>query len=226
MENKFLLNLTGGIYMVSARHGGAVSGCIADACIMISKEPAQVVFFCMNRNYTCEIIKAGGSFTVNILDETCDYATICHFGYQSGRNIEKFNDMKILPDCAGNPYLLEKNCGYITCSVSDTVDLGTHTLFLGTVIESKRLNLNLPMTYADYELKMKPQKKAKGLFWNKNQKSPFGWKCNLCGYEYRSPKLLGRFECPICEHYRRKRTAAFWSWICKMDLYINKHITC
>lgn len=155
MDNKALYKLTYGIFMVSSRMEQKISGCITDTCIQVAVSPARIVISCMNSNYTCEIIKESGYFALSILDQTCSFATICHFGFQSGRKVDKFANMKILIDMNGLPYLVDECCAVLSCKVIQSIDLHSHTLFIAEVQDAKVLNSTLPLTYLDYQTKLK-----------------------------------------------------------------------
>lgn len=156
MDNKALNKLSYGVFMVSSRTDEKISGCITDTCIQVANSPVRIAISCMNANYTCEIIKESGYFALSILDQTCSYATICHFGFQSGRKVDKFANMKILIDSNGLPYLADECCAVLSCKVLNSINLQSHTLFIAEVQDGKILNSNPSLTYLDYQTKLKP----------------------------------------------------------------------
>ena len=88
--------------MLATKAGDKVNGCITNTCMQVANDPTRVAFACINRNYTCELIKESGIFALTLLDQTCTFQTISHFGFQTGREVDKFADMdtpvKILGD--------------------------------------------------------------------------------------------------------------------------------
>ena len=200
MDKKVLYNMTYGLYMLSSKSSTKLSGCIIDTCMQVANSPLQLAVSCMNGNYTCDIIKDSGLFTLSILDQTCTFPLICHFGYQSGRNVDKFQNLQILTDANGLPFLIDQACGVISCKVIEQIDLGTHTMFIGEVMDTAKLSSYSPLTYSDYLSKIKPSKREIETRVSANKRKIVGWKCRICGYEYRGEKLPPDFECPMCGH--------------------------
>ena len=89
MERTATQCITYGLYMLSTVWEKKANGCIIDTCMQISHEPVQIAIAVSNQSYTCELLKKSGIFAVSILDETCTFETIKHFGYQSGRDVDK-----------------------------------------------------------------------------------------------------------------------------------------
>lgn len=202
MDKKALYNLSYGVFMLASRAGTKNSGCITNTCMQVANSPVRLAISCMNGNYTCDIIKESGYFTLSVLDENCSFATICHFGYQSGRNVNKFEDAKFLVDMHRIPYLIDETCAVISCRVRQAIDLRTHTMFIAEVTDARILNSNKPLTYAYYQANIKPDKNqmVSAIIENNRKRKIVGWKCKICGYEYRGADLPLEFECPICGH--------------------------
>ena len=184
--------------MLATKAGDKVNGCITNTCMQVANDPTRVVFACINRNYTCELIKESGIFALTLLDQTCTFQTISHFGFQTGREVDKFADMDTPVDANGIPYLGWQACAVISGKVVDSMDLGSHTLFIAEVEDAKALSENAPLTYADYQSKVKP--KPKDVNMEKKEKKIVGWKCKICGYVYEGSELPADYECPLCGH--------------------------
>ena len=174
MEKKALYNLSYGVFMLSTRSGEKVNGCITNTCMQVANDPVRIAISVLNSNYTCDLIKESGIFALSLLDVECSFETIKHFGFQSGRDVDKMKDLT-LP--------------------VDQQDLGTHTLFIAEVTDAKLLNENAPLTYADYQNRVKPKKKE-----IPQDKKIVGWRCKICNYVYEGSELPADYICPICGH--------------------------
>lgn len=84
MDKKALYNLSYGVFMLATRSGNVVNGCITNTCIQVANNPVRIAISVLNSNYTCDLIKESGIFTLSLLDQTCSFETIRHFGFQSG----------------------------------------------------------------------------------------------------------------------------------------------
>lgn len=195
MDNKALYNLTYGVFVLSAKAEDKVNGCITNTCIQVANSPTRVAVSVLNSNYTCDLIKEGGVFCLTLLDQSCTMETIRYFGYQSGRDVDKFGQMRPKLDGNGVPYLGWQSCGYLSCRVVSSQDLGSHTLFIAEVEDAQVLSDREPLTYAYYQNVLKPQPQPKA-----EDKKIVGWRCKICNYVYEGPELPADFVCPICGH--------------------------
>ena len=159
MEKKALYNLSYGVFMLSTRSGEKVNGCITNTCMQVANNPIRIVISVLNSNYTCDLIKESGIFTLSLLDVNCSFETIKYFGFQSGRDVDKMNSLSLPVDHNDIPYLGYQTCAVISGKVLEQQDLGTHTLFIAEVTDAKLLNESKPLTYADYQNRVKPKKK-------------------------------------------------------------------
>lgn len=105
MDKKAIYNLSYGVFMLSTRSGEKVNGCITNTCMQVAGNPVRVAISVLNTNYTCDLLKESGIFALSILDQTCSFATIKHFGFQSGRDVDKFADLQMPKDCNDIPYM-------------------------------------------------------------------------------------------------------------------------
>ncbi|MBR1931288.1 MAG: flavin reductase [Lachnospiraceae bacterium] len=195
MDKKALYNLSYGVFMLSTKSGDKANGCITNTCMQVANSPTRVAISVINTNYTCDLIKESGVFALSILDETVNFFTIKHFGFQSGRDVDKLKDMTLPTDVNGIPYMGWQACAVISCKVVDSQELGSHTLFIAEVVDAKLLSENAPLTYADYQTKVKPQPETKA-----EDKKIVGWRCKICGYVYEGSELPADFSCPLCGH--------------------------
>lgn len=195
MDKKALYALSYGVFLLSTKSGEKANGCITNTCMQVANNPTRLAISVIQSNYTCDLIKESGIFALSILDQTANFYTISHFGLQSGREVDKFKDMTLPKDTQGIPYLGWQACAVISCKVIDSMDLGSHTLFIGEVIDAKVLSENDPLTYADYQKKVKPKPQE-----TKTDRTIVGWKCKICGYTYEGSELPAAFFCPLCGH--------------------------
>lgn len=195
MNKKALYNLSYGVFMLATKSGSKANGCITNTCMQVANSPTRVAISVINANYTCELIKESGIFTLSILDQTCTFQTIKHFGMQSGRNVDKLADIKLPTDNSGIPYMGWQACAMLSCKVLESHDLGSHTLFVAEVTDEKILSENAPLTYADYQNKIKPKPEKRA-----EDKKIVGWRCKICNYVYNGSELPAEFTCPLCGH--------------------------
>ena len=195
MDIKALFKLSYGVFVLSTKSGDKVNGCITNTGIQVANAPTRIAISVINTNYTCDLIKESGVFALSLLDETCTFETIKHFGFQSGRNVDKYEGLELPVDLNGVPYLNWQTCSVISCKVLESKDLGSHTLFIAEVQDAVLLKDTAPLTYNDYQTKVKPQPQQP-----KVEKEIIGWRCKICNYEYEGKDLPEDFLCPLCGH--------------------------
>ncbi len=195
MDNTAIFKLTYGVFVLATKFGEEKNACITNTCMQIANSPARIAIACINANYTCELLKKSGKFTLSILDESCTFDTIRHFGMQSGREADKITGMQMPEEENGIPYMGKQSCAVLCATVTDSVDLGSHTMFIAEVTDAKILSDRSPVTYADYHdhIKPKPGQTAE------NRKVT-GWRCKICGYVYEGSELPEDYICPLCGH--------------------------
>ena len=195
MDNKAFYNLSYGVFMLATRSGDKVNGCITNTCMQIANQPTRIAISVLNTNYTCDLIKESGIFTLSILDSTVNFHTIKHFGFQSGRTVDKMGALSLPTDDNGIPYMGWQDCAVLSARVITSTDLGSHTLFVAEVTDARVLSTNPPLTYADYQNNVKPKPTQE-----KTDKKIVGWRCKICNYFYEGSELPVDFTCPLCGH--------------------------
>lgn len=198
MDKKAIYNLSYGVFMVSTKAGEVANGCITNTCIQVASNPVRIAISVLNSNYTCDLIKESGIFAVSILDNDCTFETIKHFGFQSGRDVDKFENITPPTDCNDVPYLGWQSCAVISGKVVEQHDLGTHTLFIAEVVDAKVLSDKEPITYAKYQNEIKPKNNVASA--KEDGKKIVGWRCKICNYIYEGSKLPEDYACPLCGH--------------------------
>jgi len=190
MNTKALYSITSGLYMLSSKAGDKTGGCIVNTVMQVTSTPLRITVTVNKQNNTHDLIMESGIFAVSMLDKTAPFGLIQHFGFQSGRDTDKFAGLLVKTDENGVPYLTWSSCGFLSCKVVSSMDLGTHTQFLADVLDCEVLSDNEGLSYAYYQsdVKPKPEKKAKG------------WRCTICGYVHEDEELPEDFICPLCKH--------------------------
>ncbi len=198
MDPKALFSLSYGVFILGSHDDKKINACVTNTCMQVAANPNRLAITVINGNYTCGQIKKCGTFALSVLDKTVTFPTIEHFGFHSGRDTDKFADFPCSLDVNGNPYLNDQICALFTCKVIGSQDLGTHTLFIAEIEDSKVMSDKAPLTYADYHKDIKP-KQGETKMENEGKKI-IGWRCKICGYQYEGAELPADFECPICGH--------------------------
>ncbi len=192
MDNKAMFQIGYGLYVVTAQNGQKDNGFINNTFMQVTADPNRVILAINKANYTHDMILATGKFNVSLLTTATPFSVFQHFGFQSGRDVNKFADCsEIKRSENGLIYLSKYANGYISGQVIATTDFGTHTLFIADVSDAVVLNDETSLTYDFYMKFIKPQPK-------KTKKK--GWRCRICGYVYEGEFLPPDFICPICKH--------------------------
>lgn len=149
-KNTFRL-VTYGLYVVSSRVSDALNGQIANTVFQVSSQPPAFAV-CINReNLTHSFIKASRTFSVSILSKETPLEFIGRFGFRSGREFKKFENINYKFGERGTPIVLDYAIGYIECELEREVDVYTHTIFVGRVVSAEVLKDEEPLTYAYYQ---------------------------------------------------------------------------
>ncbi|NBK93123.1 flavin reductase [bacterium 1XD21-13] len=195
MDKKTMYKLTYGLFVLTSQAEGKDSGCIINTAGQVTSEPNRISITVNKANFTHDLVKKSGSFNVSILSEEASFDTFRHFGFQSGREVDKFAGYE---DCKrsanGLYYITAGTNGYISAKVEQAIDLGSHTMFIASVEDMEVLSGTASASYAYYQasIKPKPEKTA-----------PAGktvWRCSVCGYVYEGEELPEDFVCPLCKH--------------------------
>ncbi len=163
MNPKALHKISYGIYVVSSKKEDKINGQIVNTVFQVTSDPPQIGIAINKQNLTHEFIVASRVFTIGILSKDTPPKFIGKFGFRSGRDFDKFKDTNYRIGKTGAPIIFENTIGYIECEVVGSVDCGTHTLFIGKVVDAGIMNEGAePLTYDYYhkELKLKVPKTA------------------------------------------------------------------
>ena len=192
MNTNALFKIGYGLYILTANEHGKDNGCIVNTVMQITSDPCQIAVCVNKNNFTCEMIQRTKKFNVSILAEGVGFDVFKNFGYQSGRNTEKFTnfvDVKRSPN--GIYYITKDTNAYMSAYVQQEIDLGTHIMFIAQLVEAEVLSEKPTVTYDFYQKNIKPAPQ-------KTEKK--GWRCKICGYIYEGEVLPEDYICPICKH--------------------------
>lgn len=196
-----------GVYIISTLDGARPTGCVANSAMQITAEPATIAVSINHDNYTNSCIEKTGKFALSILSEESDPGLIGTFGFQSGKDVDKFDGVEAV--VKEDIPVIGDACGYVVCKVIDKMETSTHTVFLGEVIHADVLKKADAMTYAYYHkvVKGKSPKNAPTYIAEDEVKvekeKASKWVCGICGYEYDGTvpfeELPEDFVCPLCK---------------------------
>ena len=195
--NNPLFNIQYGLFVITTCDGDRDNGCISNTVAQVAMQPDRISVALNKGNLTPELIQRSGRFTASIISEAADFELFKHFGFQSGRTVNKFADFS---DCRrvsnGTLVVTRGTNAYISVNVEQVVDLGTHMLFIGPVTEMEVLADIPSATYNYYQQHIKPQPQSVG----QTAEGKTVWRCVICGYEFVGEELPEDFICPICKH--------------------------
>ncbi len=193
VDTKAMFALSYGLFAVTTRQGEKDNGCITNTCIQVSSQN-RIAIAVNKANLTHDLIRDTGVFNVCVLTEDAPFAVFEHFGFQSGRNVDKFAGCTEERRSANGLLYLPKYCNALLSGrVAEALDCGSHTLFTADITEAVALSDRPSVTYAYYfaHIKPKPQPKTE---------AKKGWVCQICGYIHEGGTLPEDFVCPLCKH--------------------------
>jgi flavin reductase (DIM6/NTAB) family NADH-FMN oxidoreductase RutF/rubredoxin len=150
MNHKALHNLSYGLYVISSRKGASFNGQIANTAIQVTSDPPNIAVCINKQNLTHEFISESKVFVTSILSQDTPLPFIGHFGFKSGRDVDKLKDVNYKLGEAEAPIVLDHSLAYLEARVINQVDVGTHTIFIGKLVGADVLREGEPMTYAYY----------------------------------------------------------------------------
>lgn len=195
MDQKAMYRLSYGLFVLTSAFGGKDNGCIINTAAQVTSEPNRISIAVNKANFTQELLQSSGKFNISVLSEAADFGTFRHFGFQSGRDVDKFSGYA---DCRrasnGLYYVTAGTNAYISATVEQSIDLGSHTLFIAGVDDMEVLSGDPSATYAYYQSSIKPQPARQAAT------GKTAWRCRVCGYVYEGEELPADFICPLCKH--------------------------
>jgi len=175
-----------GLYIVTSKKGRELNGQIANTVFQVCAEP-PVIAVCINKkNYTHKFIEESGVFAISILSKEAPMKLIGQFGFKSGRDIDKFENVNYKVGKTGAPLVTDFTVGFIEAEVMKSMEVGTHTLFVGKVVEASVLGREEPLTYAYYhEIKGGRSPETAPTYIKSEEVNKVDkYVCQICGYVY------------------------------------------
>lgn len=209
-----LFKISYGLYIVSSGDKTKGNGYISNTVFQVTAEPPQFAACCNKDNFTSELIEKQGFFSVSVLDQDTPPEIFGIFGYKSGRDVDKMAGLSVRYGNTGVPIVLNSSMATLEFKVVKTIDMGTHLMFIGELVEAELIDESKqPMTYEYYrqvkkglspknaptyidesKLGLKPQDSLLKKF-----------KCSACGYVYDEATEPMKFTdlptdwiCPVC----------------------------
>jgi len=193
MDTNALFKIGYGLYVLTANENGKDNGCIINTVMQVTSNPCMIAIAVNKQNYTNEMVSRTRKFNISTLAEGVNFDLFKRFGFQSGREVNKFDgffDTKRSNN--GVLYITQNTNSYMSAYVQQEIDLGTHTMFIGQLVDSVCFNDIPTVTYDFYQKNIKPKPE--------NTAPKKGWRCKICGYIYEGENLPADFICPLCKH--------------------------
>lgn len=192
MNPKALHKISYGLYIVCSKKEDKKNGQIANAIFQVTAEPQTAAISINKKNLTHEYIEKSKTFTVSVLSQEAPMKFIGTFGFKSGRDIDKFENIKYKLTKSGIPVILDYTLACFEAEVFDQINVGTHTIFIGKVVDAEVLSDGKPMTYEYYhEIKGGYSPKTAPTYSSmvdkpnkKEEKKMDKYVCDVCGYVY------------------------------------------
>ena len=192
MDTKALFKIGYGLYVLTSNEGEKDNGCIINTVNQVTANPCRLAIAVNKQNYTTGMLQRTRKFNLSILSEGVKFGLFKRFGFQSGRDVDKFDgfyDTKRTPN--GVLYITKNTNAWMSLYVQQEMDLESHILFIAQMVDCDVLS-NIPtVTYDYYQKYIKPipQETVKK-----------GWRCRVCGYIYENENLPADYVCPVCKH--------------------------
>jgi flavin reductase (DIM6/NTAB) family NADH-FMN oxidoreductase RutF len=155
MDLTAFFTMSYGLYVVSSEADGLKAGCIINTATQVTAEPPRMMVAVHKDNVTAGVIAKAGKFAVTAIDKTADMPYIGNFGFRSSNTFDKFEKYGEERTGNGCPYSPQHICAVFSCDLIETVDVGTHYLFIGDVVEAERVSDEEPLTYSYYHSTLK-----------------------------------------------------------------------
>ncbi len=180
-----------GLYVVTSNDGKKDNGLIVNTVSQVTNTPNRVAVTINKANYSHHVIKQTGKMNVNCLSVEAPFHVFEVFGFQSGRNVDKFADCTPTRSDNGLVILPKYINAVMSLDVEQYVDLDTHGMFICRITEARVINDRDTMTYTYYQSNVKPKPQTEG---------KKGYVCKVCGFVYEGEELPDDFVCPLCKH--------------------------
>ena len=154
MDSKAFFKLSYGVYIISTSADNKEGGCVINTLTQVTSSPARLSIALNKENYTLKLIETSGTFSAAVLSDDVEMDLIRRFGFQCGKDVKKYDGIPQGRDSLNNPYPTEGVCARFTCRVVSSMDVGSHMIIVGEVVEAEVLDSQTPaLTYSNYHLK-------------------------------------------------------------------------
>ncbi len=221
MNKKALQKISSGLYIISSIKDGKPNGQIANTVMQVAAKPTILTVSINKQNLTHDYIMNSRKFSISILTEETPLEFIGHFGFKSGRDIDKFENIKYKMANNNTPVVLENSIGFLAVDVEEFLDAYTHTIFKGRLVDADIFKQENPLTYEFYhEFKKGKSPKTAPIYFEDEIDEKVGfsrkYKCEVCGYIYDPEKGDGKnppmkfedlpddWKCPVCNAPKTK----------------------
>jgi len=191
MNPKALHKISYGLYVISSFDGDKKNGQIANTLIQVTSEPQNVAIALNKENLTHSMVEKSRVFSASVLSKNTPFPFIGRFGFKSGRDTDKFEGVNYKKGATGAPIVLDNSIAYLEARVMSTLDAGTHTIFVGEVVDCDILSEDEPMTYEYYHTikgGKSPKTAPTYIKDEKSEEKEVGkmkkYRCTVCGYVY------------------------------------------
>ena len=188
---KALFNIGYGLYVVTSNDGKKDNGLIVNTVTQVTNTPNRIAVTINKQNYSHHVIKQTGKMNINCLSVDAPFKVFEDFGFRSGRTVDKFEGWEKFRSDNGLVFLPKYINSFMSLTVENYVDLGTHGMFICSVGEARVISDLETMTYTYYQKNVKPKPQTEG---------KKGYVCKICGYVYEGDTLPEDIVCPLCKH--------------------------
>ena len=193
MNTKALYNLTYGVYLMSANENGKDNACIINTAVQVANNPTRISVAAIKGNLTHDMIVKSGKLNLSALSVDAPFSLFEHFGMKSGRDVDKFESFTdVARSENGLLYLTKYATAFLSLNVVESYNLGSHTLFIGELVDAETLENAENCTYGYYQTVIKASATK--------PVAKTGWRCTVCNHVYEGENLPDDYICPICKH--------------------------
>lgn len=198
MDKTAVYRIPYGLYYLGTQINGKGNICVVNTVQQVTDTPLRISVTVLKNNLTCMMLDYSKVFNVGVMDMDSEMSDIAYFGQQSGKDVNKLGGMDLETDSLGIP-VFDKNCAAtLSAKVVEQVDLGTHILFIGEVVDAAVKSDKTPMTYAEYRARKAGKAPQKA-----DAAAPAAYQCGICHYVYDGDipfeELPDDYVCPICK---------------------------
>lgn len=190
IDTKAFHSIGYGLYVITLNDGKKDNAFICNTVAQVANDPNTIAVSINKANYSHDVIKETGIMNVNCLTVNTPFFVFEAYGFRSGRDVDKFENIVSLRSENGLIYLRNYINSYMSLKVEQYIDLKSHGMFICSVTEAKVINRDETMSYSFYHANVKPKPEAKKK----------GYICKICGYVHEGDELPEDFICPICKH--------------------------